>query len=90
MTTVHDVSESVAESLSQFNWDVFLPVADEGELESLAEDYQRQKELGITYIVAGIVFDSITPNVSTFSKSSRIRIRTNFSFVMDTTQYKER
>lgn len=90
MTTVHDVSESISESLGQFNWDVFFPVANEGELEALAGDYQHQKELGITYIVAGIVFDSITPNMSTFGKSSRIRIRTNFSFVMDTRQYKER
>ncbi len=89
MSTVHNVSTSIGESLSKFNWDIFLHVKDEHELEALAGDYQRQEELGITYVVAGIVFDSITPNSTSFSKSSTIRIRTNFSFVMDTTQYKE-
>lgn len=89
MSTVHNVSTSIGESLSKFNWDIFLHVEDERTLEALAGDYQRHKELGITYIVAGVVFDSVMPNSTSFSKNSRIRIRTNFSFVVDTTQYKE-
>ena len=83
MTFVHNVSTGISESLGKFNWDIFMHVENEEVLESLAEDYQRQKELGITSIIAGIVFDS-----PSFTKKSKIRIRTNFSLVMDTTKYK--
>ena len=89
MSTVHNVSATISDGLSEFNWDVFMHVEDEEELEALASDYQRQKELGITIVVAGVVFDSVLPNSTAFNKHSKIRIRTNFSFVMDTTQYKE-
>ena len=89
MNTIHNVSTSISEGLSSFNWDIFMPVDTEEELVFLASDYQRQKELGITFIVAGVVFDSVNDSSTSFSKHSQIRIRTNFSFVMDTTQYKE-
>ena len=89
MSSVHNVSTGISDGLSKFNWDIFMHVESEEELEALASDYQHQKELGITYVAAGVVFDSVMPNSTSFSKHSKIRIRTNFSFVMDTTQYKE-
>lgn len=89
MSTIHSVSTSISKGLSSFNWDIFMPVDTEEELVALASDYQRQKELDITFVVAGVVFDSVDHSSTSFSKQSQIRIRTNFSFVMDTTQYKE-
>ena len=90
MVTFRNVSIGVSNSLSHFNWDIFFPVKDELELESLSGNDQRQIELGISYIVAGVVFDQLDLN-STFnnSKTAKIRIRTNISAVIGTTNYKE-
>ena len=87
MSTIHNVSSNIHDSLMQFNWDIFLPLEDEQEMEALAGDYQRQDELGITYVVAGIVFESdLTANTT----STTIKIRTNFSTVVDPLEYKEK
>lgn len=88
LTTVHNVTVSISEALRQFDWDVFLNVDDERELEALAGDYQRQNDMGITYVIAGIVFEPNLPSSSL--KRTTIRIRTNFSNVVDTSEYKER
>lgn len=86
MSTIHNLSISIRDSVSKFDWDVFLPMENETELEKLAGDYQRQNEMGITYVVAGIVFE---PNIPVEFKKTTIKIRTNFSSVIDTSQYKE-
>lgn len=88
LSTVHNVSTSISDALGQFDWDVFLGVEDERELEELAGDYQRQNDMGITYVIAGIVFEpDLTPSDI---KQTTIKIRTNFSSVVDTSEYKER
>lgn len=87
MSTIHNLSISIRDSVSKFDWDVFLPMENETELEKLAGDYQRQNEMGITYVVAGIVFE---PNIPVKFKSTTIKIRTNFSTVIDTSQYREK
>ena len=87
MRTVHNISSSIHDSLTQFNWDIFLPLEDEQEMEALAGDYQRQDELGITYVVAGIVFE---PDLTANTTSTTIKIRTNFSAVVDPLEYKEK
>ncbi len=89
MTTLHNVSTSVENGLSQFNWDVFIPMEDEETLETFYEDHQRQKELGITYILAGVIFDSLELNSSHSAKTGRMRIRMNSSAVHSTLNYKE-
>lgn len=93
LTAVHNVSTAISDSLSQFNWDVFLGVDSEASMEELAGDYQQQKDMGITYIIAGIVFEpglsNLSANSSSF-KATTIKIRTNFSSVVDTSEYKER
>ena len=86
MSTIHNLSISIHDSMSKFDWDVFIPMENETELEKLAGDYQRQNEMGITYVVAGIVFE---PDIPVKFKSTTIKIRTNFSLVVDTAQYKE-
>lgn len=90
MTVVHNVSQQIYDTLEKFDWDVFMMVKDEKELEELAGDYQRQDQLGITYVVAGIVFDSSwqDPSVSRI-RNATVKIRTNFSSVVDPSQYKE-
>ena len=88
MTTAHNVSTRMYEGLSQLNWDVFMPAKDEEELESIAEDYQQRSNLGITYLVAGIVFDSLDLNSSSTIKTGKIRIRMNLTSVMPPADYK--
>lgn len=86
MSTVHNMSVGIRDAIAQFDWDIFLPVEDEQDLEALAGDYQRQEELGIGYVVAGIVFE---PNLIKSSfKSTTVKIRTNFSAVIDPSQYR--
>ena len=90
MMMIHTVSESVVSSLNQFDWDVFMPLEDEKALEELAGDYQKQDEMGINYVVAGIVFDSNLPTSSAVKfKNTTIKIRTNFSSVLDSSKYRE-
>lgn len=88
MSTVYNMSSAIRDALVQFDWDIFLPMENEQELEALAGDYQKQDELGITYVIAGIVFEPDVMN--TTLKSPTIRIRTNFSSVIDTSQYREK
>lgn len=87
LSTVHNISASISDGLRQFDWDVFLGMEDERDLEELAGDYQRQDELGITYVIAGVVFDDLS---ASNLKQTTLRIRTNFSSVVDTSEYKER
>ena len=72
MTTALNVSTSVHSSLNQFNFDVYLPVKDEKELEDLAEGHPRLEN---NFILAGIVFDSLDLNSSSHSKIGKVRIR---------------
>ena len=81
MATAYKMSTRVYEALNHFNWDVFMPVKDEEELENLAKDYQQQNNLGISYLIAGIVFDSLELNSSSIIKTGKIRIRTDHSSV---------
>lgn len=88
MSGVHDAAASIRDGLVQFDWDVFMPMDSEHQLEALAGDYQKQDELGITYVVAGVLFE---PDIGNSSfKSTTVRIRTNFSAVIDTSQYREK
>ncbi len=84
MTTAYDMSSSIYESLRLFNWDIFLPVKDERELEKLFEDSQQQKSL---HFLAGIVFDSLDLESSN-SKTGKIRIRAGISRAVMTSKYK--
>jgi len=84
------VSTSVVEALSKFDWDIFLPVSNEEEMEELSGDYQIQNELGITYIIGGIVFESGLSSNSSYLKNPTVKIRTNFSSVVDTSEYREK
>ena len=90
MQMVNNVSTSIRDGLAKFNWDIFLHMENEQELEELASDYQRQDELGITYVVAGLVFEPDNDTTAGNSKfrGTTIRIRTNFSAVVDPLQYK--
>ena len=91
LTTTRDVSENIVNALGRFDWDVFMPREDEKALEELAGSYQKQRELGITYVIGGIVFDSDLPTSPTSKfKNTTIRIRTNLSSVMNPSKYKER
>ena len=87
MTTVHNVSVGISEGLAKFDWDVFVGMEDESELEALAGDYARQDDMGITYVAAGIVFE---PDLPSNLKQTTVKIRTNFSSVVDTSEYKEK
>ena len=46
-------------SLTAVDWDIFLPVSSEAELERLAGDYRWQEDNGIT-VMAGLVFKDLT------------------------------
>ena len=91
MRRVQSVASGFHEALSKFDWNVFLPVASEREMEKLFGDYDQQEELNITYLVAGVVFDPDLPESpdTTFTNTTII-IRTNFSSVIDTSQYREK
>ena len=88
MRTVHMVAYNLSEALSRFDWDVFLPVDNETAMEHLFGDYEQQAELNITYLVAGLVFDTDLPHEpgNTF-KYTTIKIRANFSNVIDASRY---
>ena len=88
MTTVHSVSKGISDSLRKFDWNIFLPMEDEAAMEDLAADYKQQDDLGITLVVAGVVFE---PNLTSSDtlRNTIIRIRTNFSFVLDPSKYRE-
>ena len=86
MTTVHDTSAGIRDALMQFDWDIFLPLESEEEMESLAGDYPKQEDLGINYVLAGVVIEPGMVNSSL--RSTTIRIRTNFSNVVDPSQYR--
>ncbi len=88
METAHDVSEDIIKALSQFDWDVFYPVESESAMEQLAGNSTQQEEYNITYIAAGIVFESNMTDSSTL-KRGLLKIRTNFSAVVDPSEYKE-
>jgi len=90
LNTTYTVSTSVVEALSKFDWDIFLPVSNEEEMEELSGDYQIQNELGITYIIGGIVFESGLSSNSSYLKNPTVKIRTNFSSVVDTSEYREK
>lgn len=90
MSTVYNVSTNLRDGLAKFDWDIFLHMESEQELEELAGDYQQQDELGITYVIAGIVFDPNLPTSKQAFKNTTIRIRTNFSSVVDTSEYREK
>lgn len=62
-----------------------MPMASEEELVQLAEDYNWQKELNITTVAAGIVFD----NTSDPERTASVRIRMNSTYVHDTTLIRE-
>lgn len=90
MSTVHMVAMNVHRALSQFDWDVFLPVVNETSMEHLFEDYQEQEHLNITYLVAGLVFDPDLPHTTGSSiKNTTIKIRTNSSAVMIPSKYRD-
>ena len=86
MSTVHNMSAGFRDAMSQFDWDIFMPVDSEKDLEALASDYLKQDEHNISYVVAGIVFEPDL--VKSGFKSATIRIRTNFSAVVDPSQYR--
>lgn len=89
MPVLKNVLSSVSNGLSRFDWDVFLPVKDEQELESLSGDDRKQIDSGISYIIAGVVFDHLELNSSFHnSKTAKIRIRTNNSAVLGTASFK--
>lgn len=91
MSTAYNVSTGIHDGMSKFNWDVFLHVESEEELESLAGDYQQQDDMGITFVLAGIVFESglfEAGDAPSFT-STTLKIRTNFSLVLDTSRYRE-
>jgi hypothetical protein len=80
------MSAAFRDAMAQFDWDIFMPIDNEEELESLAGDYLKQDELNISYVVAGIVFE---PDfVESSFKKSTVKIRTNFSAVVDPSQYR--
>lgn len=87
MSTVHNASASIRDGLAKFDWDIFMPMENEQELEALAGDYQKQDDLGITYVIAGVLFEPDL--VKSSFKSTTVRIRTNFSAVVDTSEYRE-
>ena len=89
MRRVQSVASGFHGALSKFDWNVFLPVASEREMEKLFGNYDQQERLNITYLVAGLVFDPDLPESpdTTFTNTT-IKIRASFSSVMDTSHYK--
>ena len=65
-----------------------MPVNTPQDLEELAADYGRQKELNITTVAAGIVFGLPDTPTSDFTNAS-VWIRMNQTYVQDTTLIRE-
>ena len=88
MTNAEEVATGINEALSMFDWDLFLPVESESEMEFIAANYTEQKLRNITYIPAGVVFEE---NVASRDvTSTTVKIRMNATNVHDPTVMKER
>ena len=89
MRVVRGVATQVYDSLTILDWDIFMAVPSETDMVQLFSDRQRQRDLKITYLAAGVVFDGPFPSgdggmeEGGALKNTTIRIRTNFSAVAD-------
>lgn len=83
--------QTIRDSLTAVDWDIFLPVASEEELEERASDYQWQVDSGIT-VLAGLVFTDLPEGQEGCGGISQpeLYIRMNSTLVHDTTVLKER
>ncbi len=91
MRTVRDVATQAYETLTLLNWDIFMGMPSENDVVKLFSNPQQQDKLNIDYLMAGVVFDYPLPSgegqeVGVAFKNTTIRIRTNFSAVVDPTE----
>ena len=83
--------QTIRDSLTAVDWDIFQPVSSEEELEEKASDYQWQVDSGIT-VLAGLVFSGLPEGEEGCGGMAqpKLYIRMNSTLVHDTTVLKER
>ena len=95
MRIVRGVATQAYDSLTVLDWDVFMGVPSEVAMEELFSNPGQQADLNINYVMAGVVFDDPFPSDDDPAgggvfKNATIRIRTNFTAVVDPTELMEK
>lgn len=89
-----DGSKTVLKFIKVFDWDIFMAVKDEDAIERLSMDFTERQRHNISFVYAGIVFDSLynvdEKNVTTIPPKVRMRLRLNSTFVHDTTLMRQK
>lgn len=89
-----DGSKTVLKFIKVFDWDIFMAVKDEDAIERLSMDFTERQRHNISFVYAGIVFDSLynvdEKNVTAVPPKVRMRLRLNSTFVHDTTLMRQK
>ena len=83
LESARDASERVERLITQFDWDVFKPVASEAEMEERARHTPPVLTRGSDTVLAGVVFHNDI-NSTEVLRNVSVSIRLNSTFVHDT------